>query len=313
MTKRVVFLMNLKEASGEYSPAVFNWYGVLERLGYEVYYEDYAEYNSNSFYELVKHTKPDFVFHPTYVKFHSEFIKLREYTKIYCIHSDDDWRFEDYARHYIPFTDGAIGYQNNTESYTKAGADVNYYLKARWTFNPNTMLHTFTNDKKYGISHVGGLHGNKVQRVSAMRQKGFEVTCINPNFNNYVYYLQCFHESVVSLSLTSNSLGTGTQSKTRLAEIPYYCVLASEPWPDMELWNMEPGKDFILLDNSSDSYDALERALSDKDFATKLYNAGKKVLLNHNTVFHEWNKFMQHIDCDYKPVDVNTILKTYNL
>jgi hypothetical protein len=36
-------------------------------------------------------------------------------------------------------------------------------------------------------------------------------------------------------------------------------------------------------------------------------------LIDHNTVFHEWNKFMQHLDPDYKPVDVASILKTYNL
>jgi len=311
--KKVLFLMNLREASGEYSPAIFNWYGILERLGYEVYYEDYAQYDADAFYNLVKETKPDFIFHPTYVKFHSEFARLREFSKVYCIHSDDDWRFDDYTKYWIPFTDGAIGYQSNIKNYLQAGAKEDYYQRARWAFNPNTMLFDFSGKKEHKISHVGGLHGNKAQRVNDMKQKGFDVTCINPNFNSYSQYLQSFSRSIVSLSLTSNSLGTGAQSKTRLSEIPYYCVLASEPWPDMELWNLEPNKDFILLDESDKSFEMLERVLEDKDFADKMYQSGKRVLIEHNTVFHEWNKFMQHLDPDYKPVDVASILKTYNL
>jgi len=125
--------------------------------------------------------------------------------------------------------------------------------------------------------------------------------------------LESFNKSTVSLSLTSNSLGTGAQSKTRLSEIPYYCVLASEPWPDMELWNFEPNKDFILLDESDKSYEMLERILSDKVAADRMYKSGKEILINHNTVFHEWNKFMQRIDPDYKPVNVNAIVADYNL
>lgn len=305
--------MNLREPSGEYSPAIFNWYGILERMGYEVYYEDYSQYDPDAFYLLVKETKPEFIFHPTYVKFHSEFIRLREFSKIYCIHSDDDWRFEDYVKYWISFTDGAIGYQNNKQSYIEAGSPENYYLRARWAFNPNTMLFSFKGKKHYDVSHVGGLHGNKAQRVEDIRKKGFDITCINPNFSSYSHYLESFNKSIVSLSLTSNSLGTGAQSKTRLSEIPYYCILASEPWPDMELWNFEPNKDFILLDESDNSFEMLERVIKDQDFANKMYTAGKKTLIRYNTVFHEWNKFMQQIDIDYKPVDVNKILSTYNL
>ena len=177
--------MNLREASGEYSPAIFNWYGILERLGYEVYYEDYAQYDADAFYSLVKETKPAFIFHPTYVKFHTEFARLQEFSKVYCIHSDDDWRFDDYTKYWIPFTDGAIGYQSNLKNYLEAGAREDYYQRARWAFNPNTMLFDFNGKKEYGISHVGGLHGNKAQRVNDMKQKGFDVTCINPNFNSY--------------------------------------------------------------------------------------------------------------------------------
>lgn len=305
--------MNLREASGEYSPAIFNWYGILERMGYDVYYEDYASYDPDTFYNLIKETRPDFIFHPTYVKFHSEFIRLREFSKIYCIHSDDDWRFDDYAKYWIPFTDGAIGYQNQKQSYVEAGSSESYYLRARWAFNPNTMLFSFEGKKRYGISHIGGLHGNKANRIDYLKTKGFDITCINPNFNSYAHYLECFNKSIVSLSLTSNVIGTGAQSKTRLSEIPYYCILASEPWPNMELWNFEPNRDFILLDETDSSFELLERVVNDKELANRMYNAGKKTLINYNTVFHEWDRFMKQIDADYKPININNVLSTYNL
>ena len=53
--KKVLFLMKIREDhSNNYTPAIFQWYGVLERLGYEVFYEDYSSYDPENFYQLVK-------------------------------------------------------------------------------------------------------------------------------------------------------------------------------------------------------------------------------------------------------------------
>lgn len=312
--KRVIFLMKIKENnSSEYSPAIFNWYGVLEELGYEVYYRDYNSYNADEFYELVKEFKPDYVFHPTYESIHTEFIRLREFSKVYCIHSDDDWRFDNYVKYWIPFTDGAIGYQNHASVYTiNTGVNENYYNRARWAFNPKTMLHSFSGEKIYKLTHLGGLHGNKQQKIDVLKNGGLDVTLIDPKFGSYKSYLEGFAKSIASLCFTNNSLGTALQSKTRVAEVPYYCVLVSEPWPDYEFWNMEPNKDFVLLDGTGMSLEVLDKVLNDKSFSSKMYESAKSILINKNTVFHEWNKIMQNIDEDYKPKDINQILKQFN-
>ena len=160
--KKVLFLLRIKEShSDNYTAAIYQWYGILEHLGYEVYYEDYNAYNPEAFYQLVKEHKPDYIFHPTYENFHAEFQRLREFSKVYCLHSDDDWRFNDYAKFWIPFTDGAIGYQNTKESYLIEGAPDDYYYRARWSFNPNTMHFDFSGKKEFALTHVGGFHGNK--------------------------------------------------------------------------------------------------------------------------------------------------------
>lgn len=312
--KKVLFLMNITENNGEYSPAIFNWYGVLEKLGYEVFYEDYRAYTPDEFYNLVKANKPDYIFHPTYEGIHFEFHRLREFSKVFVIHSDDDWRFDNYSKFWIPFTDGAIGYQNHSKPYVESNSPDNYYIRARWAFNPNTMHHIFDEPKKYNVSHVGGLHGRKDEKINYMKSNGIDVVSIDPKFSSYSLYLKSFHQSKISLCFTNNSLGTASQSKTRVGEMPFYCVLASEAWPNMELWNMEPNKDFILLDFSNTKYiELFDKILTDETAYNTMYMSAKNILLNYNTVFHEWDRIMSHIDEDYKKVDVNKIIKNYSL
>lgn len=312
--KKVLFLMKIREDhSNNYTPAIFNWYGILERLGYEVFYEDYSSYNPESFYQLVKENKPDYIFHPTYDNLHAEFVRLREFSKVYCIHSDDDWRFDNYTKFWIPFTDGAIGYQSSKDVYLNEDAPSDYYQRARWAFNPNTMYFEFQGSKSHNLTHVGGLHGNKLEKVNELKSKGLNIELIDPKFTSYSAYLEAYHKSIASICLTTNSLGTASQSKTRVGEMPFYSILVSEAWPNMEMWNMEPNKDFILIDESDRYLELIQKILKDKDFATQMHKSGKDVLLEHNTVFHEWDRIMQSLDKDYKPVNISTIIKSYQL
>ena len=312
--KKVLFLMKIKEAhSDNYTPAMINWYGALEYLGYQVHYEDYSNYNAEAFYELVKEMKPDYIFHPTYELFHFEFVRLKEFSKVYCIHSDDDWRFDNYVKYWIPFTDGAIGYQNKEETYLKEGAPRGYYSRARWAFNPNMMQYDFTGEKKYGITHLGGLHGDKIQRIKKLETRGLKIELIDPKFTSYASYMQAYDQSTISICLTPNSLTYAPQSKTRLAEVPYYCVLASEWWPNMEMWNMEPNKDFILIDDTGRHLELIDRCLSDKEFSNKMYRSAKKILVSKNTVFHEWDRIMKNIDEDYKGINIDALIDKFKL
>lgn len=297
-------------SKNEYSPAIFNWYGILEKFGYKVFYHEYNNFKFDELYNLVKTNKPDFIFHPTYNHLHTEFIKLKEFSKLYVIHSDDDWRFDDYTKYWIPFTDGAIGYQNQPESYLKYTQDKNYYYRARWAFNPNTMYFKFDPiEPIYKISHVGKLHGKKNLTIENLESLGLIIDKIDPNFDSYQLYMECFHKSIISLCLTNNVLGTAKQSKTRLSEMPFYCILASEPWPKMEMWNLEPNKDFILIDNDKNFVYIIEKVIKDKEFREKMYKSGKEILINNNTVYHEWNNIMNQFDPDFKKFDINKILK----
>lgn len=312
--KNVIFLLRLKETHADnFTADMMNWYGILEYLGYNVMYEDYRNYESEAFYMLVKEKKPDYIFHVTYEPFHPEFVRLREFSKVYCVHSDDDWRFDNFVKYWIPFTDGAIGHQNYKDAYLKEGASDDYYIRARWAFNPNMMHFEFTTPKKYNLTHVGGFHGDKRQRIDSIKAAGLDVELIDPKFTSYRDYMHAYHQSIVSICLTPNSLTCAPQSKTRLAEMPYYCVLASEPWPNMEMWNMEPNKDFILIDSSQQYIELINKCIADRSFADKMFNSAKRILIEKNTVFHEWDKIMKKIDPDYKGINVNKLISKFQL
>lgn len=309
--KKVLFLMHLQSpGKNEYSPAIFNWYGILEKMGYEVFYHEYNDFKFDEFYDIIKDNKPDFIFHPTYNYIHTEFIKLREFSKVFVIHSDDDWRFSNYAKLWIPFTDGAIGYQNDKTSYIECNASENYYYRARWSFNPNTMYFKFDGTKYHNVSHIGKLHGKKNESLDEIEKLGCSVSKLDPNFESYKSYMECFDKSIISLCFTNNVLGTAKQSKTRLGEMPFYCIMASEPWPNMELWNMEPNKDFILIDNSLNFVNTVDKILHDAKLQKFMFESGKTTLISKNTVFHEWNNIMQQFDPDYKKMNVESFLKS---
>lgn len=313
MSKKVVFLMHERKPTGEYSPAIVNWYGILERFGYDVYYEDYRQYDPEKFYIQMKEFKPDYIFHPTYDKIHTEFHRLREFSKVYVIHSDDDWRYDNFAKYWIPFTDGAIGYQHNKEAYLGDGASDNYYMRARYTFNPNTMYFDFSDDRIYDTTHIGNFHGGKKEKINKLISNNISVKTIS-NLDTYPEYLKSYKKSKMSLCFTNNSLGTALQSKTRLAEMPYYCVLASEPWPQMEMWNMEPNKDFVLLDFSNTEYiEIVDKILNDSKAYEEMYTSARRITVNKNTVFHEWNVIMTDIDEDFKKHDVSKIIDSFGI
>jgi len=316
--KTVLFLINVHKQYGdnqEYSPAMRFWYGILEKLGYNVYYEDYNHYDPDNFYQLVKEHRPDYIFHPTLKNIHTEFLRLREFSKVYLVHSDDDWRYDNYKKFWIPIVDGAIGHQNNKKTYMNDGAPENYYIRTTWGFNPNTMiLDTQPSHKKFDVTHVGGIHGGRPKSINDLVSVGVPIAIPSKGTSTYHDYLKYYNDSKISLCFTTNSVMTNKHNKGRTVEILYYSVLASEEWPDMEIMDLEPNKDFILLDYSNTKYlEMFEKVLNDDKFREQMFVSGRNKLLTKNTVFHRWDKIMSEIDEDYSPIDVNKILGEYGL
>jgi len=57
--KKVFILLDHKHDSlDDHSAAIIYWYGILDNMGYDVSYIDYASYNADSLYNEVRREKP---------------------------------------------------------------------------------------------------------------------------------------------------------------------------------------------------------------------------------------------------------------
>ena len=306
--KKIVWLFKEKrKIRDEYSAAVTWWYGILENLGYEVIYHPYEEYDNDEFYRSIKEYNPDFVFHVCYDKIHTEFIKLKDFTKVYVVQCDDDYRYDNFAKYWIPFVDGVISYPGDFEKYKKDGLLENQFVKIKWGFNPNTMMYNKKKTTDIFLSHGGGLHADRVDKINQFKTKGdMDVSVINNCF--YEELKQVWNSSKFSLTFTQNAMMAGQQVKGRVAEIPNFCVMVSEYFPGLEnYYDLE--KEIILFSSVEEAIDKINYFNENDKEYNKILKAGKDRVWNTNTHYHSWNNILHQIDVDYVKKDIGKLLK----
>jgi len=311
--KKVLWVMNTQDKTGYYhSPGVIWWYGILENMGYEVYYYPYETYNIEELYQQVKQNNIDYVIVLAYNTIHTELIRLREHCKVYVLQSDDRWRYANFSKFWIPFVDGVITFEGEETNYISDGLKPEQFNKMRWSFNPTTMatvkpLGEGVIPHLYDLTHTGGMHGNRQDIINQFISKGIPVYVDqNPD---YEVTKQIWNQSFYSLCVTNNSLNTGKELKGRVVEIPNWCVLLTEPFPDMEQY-YDLDNDIILFNSVDEAVEKLNK-LNIPPFTEikRIKENGKRRLWNQNTVYHEWNKILPNIDPDYKVLDPIHILK----
>jgi len=312
--KKVVFLMREKSDSipNEYSAAIVWWYDILENMGYDVMYYDYNNFVFENFYSEMKSYKPDYIIHACYEAIHTEFIKLKEISKVFIIQSDDDYRFDSYAKLWIPFVDGVISFCGDRlqmkKLYNDYGLKDEKLLHGYWSFNPNTMIYDDVVDKKDSMTHMGSLYGNRHQIINGFISKNIKVDV----HNNIPYsdFKNLTSRSKFTLCLTLAATQNMRQLKGRLFELPSLSVLVSEPFPNMESY-YDLDKEIIVFQSISDAVERMNRLFKDKNEYTKMFNAGKKRVLSEHTCYHVWDKYiLPKMDGDYKSKNVAEILKT---
>jgi len=308
--KKIVWLFNLRHSKcNDHSPAIIWWYGILEKFGYEVLYEPYEDYNFEEFYSSLKEYKPDFVIHTCYDKIHTEMIRLREFTKLYVLQSDDIWRYPSYSKYWIPLIDGVISYDGDVKNYESDGLDPKNFCDMRWAFNPNIMGQASTKDTRdILLSHFGGLHGDRSKIISDFNSKGMSVnTYQNIPYSDIKSFLS---RSKYSLCLTMNSTMTMREPKGRAVEIPNFCAMLSEPWHNIDKYYDKD--EIILFDSVDEGVDKIKYYESHPDEYEKIFQKGRNALLSRNTAYHEWNRILPQIDKDFQPVDVKKLMETYH-
>lgn len=313
--KKVVFVFNEKdtEIRDEFSPAMIWWYGILENMGYDVLYYDYAngDFNMDRFVEEIKDFAPNFVIHACYSKLHTEFVKLRGIAKTFVIQSDDDYRFHNYAKFWIPLVDGCISFCGSREAikrdYYSYGATDKTLMHGYWSFNPNTMAHNYSIPRTTIVSHIGGTHGDRNQKIAELRQHGVEVEMSKGI--KYEEFKQRVAKSLFSLAFTMDATLTLRQLKGRIFELPYSAVLLAEPFPDMETY-YDLGKEILVFNTVPEAAEQVKRLMHSPKEYQEMLNAGRRRLLANHTCYHVWNNYiLPKMDEDYKPVNVAQILK----
>ena len=307
--KKVVFCLRHAHENNpeDYSSAIIYWYGILDRLGYDVLYYDYNNYNIDDLYNQIKEFKADFFIHVNYlIGVHDEFDKLRDLCKVFLL-SSDAYRFHDsHLKHWIPFVDGIITFEGVKEWYLRDGLSEEGFLKMKWGFNPNTMCTKEVNNKVINIQHYGGLHGDRKSKISQFNQLGCNIT--QEIFTTHDKMKKNLARSKYSLCFSSNAVGTRNELKGRVIEIPSQAVLLTEPAPELDTYFNE---DEIIIFNSVE--EAVDRVNSIKeDEYNTILKRGQKALWNRNTVYHEWNKILPLIDQDYNQIDPINIIKKYH-
>jgi hypothetical protein len=311
--KKIVWLFREKaNHRDEYSEAI-NWnYGALEAFGYDVAYEWFPEYGYGEFdidglCSRLRSHGADIVLHVAYEKVHPEMEKIRDFAKLYVLQSDDDWRFDNFAKHWVPFVDGTISFAGDWENYKNLGISEEKFIHTKWAFNPNTMQKDVSKgDDKILLSHAGGLHSNRRSLIAEFRTKGIDVNTISECY--YEEIKRLWAESKYSLSFTMNSIMTGPQVKGRVAEIPYHTVMLSEWFKGIENY-YEPNKEFISFENTDEAIDKIKHYEKNPKDYSKIFEAGRNRLLSTGTCYHRWNDILNRLDPDFKKYDVSKILK----
>jgi hypothetical protein len=308
--KKIVFSFKFNHENNplEYSSAVIYWYGILDRMGYDVLYYDYNNYNIEDLTKTIKDFKADYFIHVNYiVGVHTEFQQIRELCKVYLL-SSDAYRFHDTnLKHWIPYVDGIINYEGIKEWYLRDGLPEEGFLKMRWGFNPNTMC-TTPQPKSINVHHYGGLHGNRLYKINQLNQLGIEVQ--QDSFLTHDEIKTNIVKSNYSLCFSSNAINTRQELKGRIIEIPAYSVLLTEPAPELDTYYNE---DEIIIFNSIE--EAVEKINYYNSYPKEykvLFEKGKKALWERNTAYHEWSKILPLIDSDFLFIDPIEIIKKYH-
>lgn len=306
MKKVFVLLDHKHDRLDDHSAAIIYWYGILDNMGYDVSYIDYANYNADSLYNEIRQEKPFMLILVNYFRaIHTEFARFRDITKVYLLQSDMHRFYDNHVKLWIPFVDGIINFEGTKEWCLRDGLPEEGFLKMRWGFNPNMMCIS-SREKTRNISFYGGLHGGRGQLLQKLSQ--LTQVDVIPQSASYGQVKYILSQSKFSLNLSWNAVGDRRELKGRVIEIPAHCVLLSEPAPELETYYSED--EYIGFDSVEELADKIKN-LSDKDVES-IFKRGNKALWERNTAYHEWDKILPFIDPDYKQIDIPTLLRTHH-
>ncbi|MFH1308705.1 MAG: glycosyltransferase [Patescibacteria group bacterium] len=132
--------------------------------------------------------------------------------------ADDQWRFKKFSKYWAPLFNWV---STTDESAIKKYQNISYknVIKTQWACNH--FLYEPNNDKKkYDITFVGQVHGNREKIIKKIRKRNVDVECWGNGWNNgrvsQEKMIEIFCRSKINLNFADSSVATNWKTIARL-------------------------------------------------------------------------------------------------
>jgi len=197
------------------------------------YFKEGKREMNKMFLEKLKNEKPDYcVFCLNYDEFYPETLemvkKVSPETITMNFFGDDDWRYDDWTRHYAPFFDYILVAEKGIEGYEKDGIkDITFFHGSS-----TRVFYPIDTEKKYDVSFIGMPISDRGEYLRFLRDNGINIKLFGKGWEGYglddIYggylntdeYLRVLNQSKINLSFSKGALpgSKGGQLKGRVLE-----------------------------------------------------------------------------------------------
>ena len=246
--------------------------------------------------ETIRKEKPDYIF---FLLLYDEIDpltlieikKISPGTKILNLFGDDDWRFEDFSRYYIPFLDYAFVHHNVIDKYRKDG-----FRNVFFTLAMNTELFRPLNlRKEYDVTFFGGPSEYRTNFLKFLIKKGINVKVFGRGWATYheleKYYggylnaeklIDIINKTKIIIGFSHGGYGN-LQVKGRFFEVAACKSFALIEHTSKYYKFFKKDDEIVMFSGKESLLKKINYYLTHDDEREKIANnAYKKVLKNHN-------------------------------
>lgn len=264
---------------------------------------------------IVKKERPEYVLWPsmTYELLESTFDEIRRLgTKVIGWFFDDEVRFDDYSKWWIPYLDYILTTDaESVEKYTNLGAKALHFL----VYSNPDVFRRLNLPERYDLSFVGTKIADREELVNNLRTQAFSVEAFGRGWDSgYIsleQMIEIYNTSRINLCFTkSYGMNTRPQMKCKIFDI---CLcggfLLCEYIPGIEnYYNI--GREIVCFDGLVDAKQKIEYYLKDENERKQITEAGyRRAIQEHScqtrfstlfqTILH-WSKNNKERIPDYK-------------
>ncbi len=268
----------------------------LKQLGHEVvHFESWDRSRFPDFkalnlalIETVRREKPDVLLAVQHLEIWMETLDfLRATSDVALVNwtTDDSWKYEQFSRyigrHYDAMT---TTYRLVLPKYRRDG--IPNVLLTQWAASTEHLREPLPANKCiYQVSFVGAAHGNRRERIAALREKGIEVTCFGHGWESGSVAAddipEIMRQSVISLNFANSAWSWDgafprrlNQLKARVFEVTGAGgFLLTEGADDLERY-FTPGREIVVFSDERDLIEKVRFYLAHPEERNRIARAG---------------------------------------